>query len=221
MSDFIFEIDEEASASASTGAGGKFGTLDTGIYDAVITSASLGKTKAGNNVMDLSIKCDDGHELTIYQAFVMDKKWASGADNFGYNTWQAFITTTQMKGMTKFQKPLLKEDGTPVMKNGQPVVLNAIKELEGAKIKLALVKVLDYHKNEVQETNEVFATFNADGASSKEILSGSQAGQVLEKLAPRLADKHEKAYKAFIANGGETEDNGVDDSSVATEDLGL
>ena len=219
MSDFVFVIDEEASASASTGGGSKFGTMETGVYDVTIGTASISKTKNGNNVMDLSIKTDDGHETTIYQAFMMDAKWSSGADNYGYATWQAFITTTQMKGMSVFQKPLVKEDGTAISKNGQPIVLSAIKELEGKKVKLAIVKVFDMNKGEPTEGNEVFASFTTDGASSKEVLSGSASGVVLEKLSTRLSDKKTKTYKAWEADAGD--ELPADLPEAGTEDLGL
>jgi len=221
MSDFVFVLDEAEALKASTGAGGKFGTLETDMYDVTITTATLGKTKGGNNVLDLSIVTEDGHETTIYQAFALDPKWTSGAENFGYKTWQAFIVATGIKGMTTFQKPLLKEDGSAVIKNGSPIVLNAVKELEGAKVTLAIVKALDYHKGEVTEDNEVFASFRtSDKASSKEILTGTGIGGTYEKMKGILSDKHEKAYKAYKADGGS--DVSVDaEAESAVEDLGL
>jgi len=218
MTDFVFEIDEEASASASTGGGSKFGTLETGMYDVTITTASLGKTKGGNNKIDLSIVTADGHETTIYQAFVPDKKWSTGSENFGYKTWQAFITASGMTGLTTFQKPLLKEDGSPVMKNGAPIVLNAIKELEGKQVTLAIVKKLDFHNGEEKAENEIFASFSFPAhASSKEILGKTEAGLTYNKMKDVLADRMTKEYKAYKADAPEAGTA----PEAEDEDLGL
>ena len=221
--EFVFELDEEVAGTAGNG-GGAFGPLETGFYDCEIVTASLGKTENGNNTLDVSIKTDTGHELTIYQAFVMDKVWASGKENFGYKDWQAFAVVTGIKGVTSFDKPLLKDDGAPVLKNGKPVILKAVKELEGVKVKLALVKVLDFYKNEVTTDNAIFASYTPAGANAKEKLAGDDSRTALEKLTPRLADKQEKRYKAYIANGGSTEGTLPEEENTpeaSAKDLGL
>lgn len=216
--DFVFNLDTEIASTASNG-GNTFGTLDSGVYDVEIVTATLGKTDKGNNKLDLAIKCANGHTTTIYQAFVLDQKWVSGADNFGYKDWMAFAVVAGLTSVTTFQKPLLKDDGTPVLKNGVPVVLNAVKELEGKKLKLAIVKSLDAYKNEVTERNEIFASFTPAGLNANE-KTNSLPASALEKLAPRLADKKSKAYKAFMADGGIT-DSSEPEVSASAEDLGL
>ena len=215
--DFVFNLDTEIASTASNG-GNTFGTLDSGVYDVEIVTATLGKTDKGNNKLDLAIKCANGHTTTIYQAFVLDQKWASGSDNFGYKDWMAFAVVAGLTSVTTFQKPLLKND-TPVLKNGTPVVLNAVKELEGKKLKLAIVKSLDAYNNEVTEKNEVFASFTPAGLNANE-KTNSLPASALEKLTPRLADKKSKAYKAFMADGGAT-DSSEPEVSASAEDLGL
>ena len=216
--DFVFNLDTKIASTASNG-GNTFGTLDSGVYDVEIITATLGKTDKGNNKLDLAIKCANGHTTTIYQAFVLVQKWASGADNFGYKDWMAFAVVAGLTSVTTFQKPLLKDDDTPVLKNVVPVVLNAVKELEGKKLKLAIVKSLDVYNNEVTEKNEVFASFTPAGLNANE-KTNSLPASALEKLTPRLADKKSKNYKAFIADGGIT-DSSEPEVSASAEDLGL
>jgi hypothetical protein len=218
MEDFVFNLDTEVASTAGNG-GNTFGTLDSGVYDVEIVTATLGKTKSKNNKLDLAIKCADGHTTTIYQAFVLDEKWATGSENFGYKDWMAFAVVSGLKSVTPFKKPLLKDDGTPVLKDGVPVVLNAVKELEGKKLKLAIVKSLDVYNGEIKESNEVFASFTEAGLNANEKTNGLEP-VALEKLASRIADKKSKAYKKFIADGGSSDDSDTEEE-IDDTDLGL
>jgi len=222
--DFVFNLDTEV-ASTAGGSGGSFGTMETGVYDVTIVTATLGKTKSKNNCIDLSLVTADGHEKTIYQAFILDEKWATGSVNHGYKDWMAFAVVMGLKGITTFNKPLVKEDGSPVMKNGQPVVLNAVKELDGKKCKLAIVKELDFYKGEVTEDNIVFASFTEAGLNANEKIN-SLDPEALGKLDGRLSDKKTKRLKAHIANGGSAEVSGdtnedKQEPEVDDSDLGL
>ena len=203
MEDFVFVLDEEVAVTAG-GGGSTFGTLDTGVYDFTVVTATAGKTRSGNNKLDLALVTADGHELQIWQAFVMDQKWKTGSENFGYADWQAFASVTGMKSFTTFQKPLLKEDGSPVQKNGADIILNAVKELEGVKVKLAIQKEFDVYNNEVSEDNVIFASFTPAGANASEKINGDTTCTALGKLDGRLNDKKTKRFKAFEANGGTT-----------------
>lgn len=216
MEDFVFELDTDSAKTAGHG-GNSFGVLDTGIYDVTITTATLGKTKSGNNKVDLSIVTDENHETTIYQAFVLDKKWASGKDNFGYKDWQAFAVVSGMKSLTPYKKPLLKEDGSPVLKNEAQVILNAIKELDGVKIKLAIRKELDIYNGGLSEKNTVFASYTSAGASASEKLNNDDSATELNKLDGRLNDRKTNRYKAWEADGGAELSNNTDTGSVAND----
>ncbi|NOQ31132.1 MAG: hypothetical protein GQ570_08430 [Helicobacteraceae bacterium] len=219
MNDFVFNLDTEVASTAGNG-GGSFGTMETGIYDIVIDHAVLSKTKSGNNKLDLSFTTTDGHNTTIYQAFMMDEKWTTGSDNFGYKDWQAFAVVAGLSSFTTFQKQLLKDDGTPVLKNGTPIVLTAVKELEAKKLKLAIVKSLDAYQGEVTEKNEIFASFTEAGLNANE-KTNSLESTALGKLDGRLSDKKSKKYKAFIADGGSTEEVAEAEEATTDEDLGL
>lgn len=191
MSDFVFELDtEEALASESKGGG----ALDTGVYDVVITSASLSKTKGGNNVVDLSFKTGNGQTGLIYMAFCTDKKWASGSENFGYGLWQQFVSVTGMKtGETAPFTPK-KEDGSNLQKDGKDVVLTVFKEVHNLPMKLAIKKVLDIYNGDVKESNEIHSCYNKDGQTLSEMIANKPAEKI-EKVASRLTDKETKAYK--------------------------
>ena len=226
--DFQFNLDAELASTVGNG-GTAFGVLETGFYDIKVVHATLGKTKGQNNKLDISFIVVDAkgnkvHEHTIYQAFVLDEKWSTGSENFGYKDWMAFAVVAGIKSVTTFQKPLLKEDGTPVQKDGKDVILNAVKELEGAQLKLAIVKKLGYHEGKVTEDNEIFATFTPAGLNANE-KTNSLDPVALEKLESRLSDKKTKEYKAFIANGGVVDAGGETPSADApaptAESLGI
>jgi len=197
MSDFVFELDtDEALASENTGGG----ALDTGIYDVVITSASLSKTKGGNNVVDLSFKTDKGETGLIYMAFCTDKRWnptaknPQGSENFNYGLWQQFVSVTGMKtGETAPYTPKDK-DGKNIQKDGKDVVLTVFKEVHNLPMKLAIKKVYDAYNGEEKESNEIHSCYNKDGKALSEII-GNLPAEKIEKVAERLKDKKTQAYK--------------------------
>jgi len=174
---------------------GGFGLIDTGVYkNATIVRAVLGKTKKGNNKLDVTVKTEDGHELTIYQAYVLDTKWASGADNkYGYEAWLRFAKVTGIKSLATFQDSIKKSDGTQVMKDEQPLILTCLKDCHGAKCDVAIQKVFGYYNGEVTEKNEIYDVYACGSEKS-------------DKVAERLKDKEDKDYKAYKAGGGSTEE---------------
>lgn len=186
---------------------GGFGLLETGVYkDCTVIRGVHSKTKAGNNMIDLTIKTNTGHEQTIYGAFCMDAKWASGADNkYGYASFLRFAKACGMKSADTFQEPLLDREGKQVMKKGTttPVVFTSFKDLKDKKVDFGIQKVLDIYDGKVQESNEIYDTFACGSESS-------------DKLATRIKDKHTKAYKEFMADGGD-----VADSSEPAEEIDL
>lgn len=190
--DLIFNLEEVELAKESQVS--SFGVLPTGMYkNATIVRAVANKTKGGNNIIDLTLKTEDGKETTIYQAFELDQKWASGKLNeFGYPRWLRFAKACGMKSASTFKDALVKEDGTPIFKKGtqEQIVLTCYKELHGKKVDLGIQKVLDVYNGTVKESNEVYDSFACGSATS-------------DKLAEKLTKtKETKEYKAFIANGG-------------------
>lgn len=184
---------------------GGFGLLESGVYkDCTIVRGVHSKTKAGNNQIDLTVRTNTGHETTIWGAFTMDDKWANGSDNkYGYASFLRFAKASGMKSVDTFQEALLDRDGKPVLKKGTttPVVFTSFKDLKDKKVDLGIQKVLDIYQGNVQETNEIYDTFACGSESS-------------DKLATRIKDKHTKAYKEFMADGGDVSEEESSDVEI-------
>lgn len=203
--DLVFNLTEVQEAPEAVAGG--FGLLESGMYkDCTIVRGVHSKTKGGNNQIDLTVRTATGHETTIWGAFTMDAKWANGSDNkYGYASFLRFAKASGMKGIDTFQEALVDRDGKPVFKKGTttPVVFTSFKDLKDKKVDLGIQKVLDIYNSEVKETNEVYDTFACGSESS-------------DKLATRISDKKTKAYKEFMADGGEAE---VDSAPAEEIDL--
>lgn len=207
--DLIFNFEEVESAQEAKVS--SFGVLPTGMYkNATVVRAVANKTKGGNNIIDLTIKTETGAETTIYQAFELDQKWANGSANeFGYPRWLRFAKACGMKSAQTFQDALVKEDGTPICKKGtqEQIVLTCYKELHGKKVDIGIQKVLDVYNGNVKESNEVYDSFKCGSETSDKL------GEKLTKT------KETKAYKAFIANGGNPNDSYKDMSIESSPEL--
>jgi hypothetical protein len=191
--ELVFNLTEVQEAPEAVAGG--FGLLESGVYkDCTIVRGVHSKTKGGNNQIDLTVRTNTGHETTIWGAFTMDAKWANGSDNkYGYASFLRFAKATGMNNVETFQEPLLDRDGKQVnRKDGTPVVFTSFKALQNKKCDLGIVKVLDVYNGVLKETNEVYDTFACGSESS-------------DKLATRIADKKTRAYKEFMADGGEPE----------------
>jgi len=192
MSELTFSFDEDLVEEAEA-TGGSFGTVETGIFKGVtINFASLGKTANGNNTVALDITTADGHDLTIWSAFMtIDKTWSSGSENFGYKDWQAFMVACGAKTITPTPFALKKDDGTLIKD------LSVIKELHGVKCSLAIQKrfTTDKHGDEKID-NIIHSSYNAKGQTYLEA-KGNQPAEKIEKVATRLKDKITKEWKAL------------------------
>jgi len=204
--ELVFNLTEVQEAQEAVAGG--FGILESGMYkNCTIVRGVHSKTKGGNNALDITVKTETGHETTIYQAFVMDAKWANGSDNkYGYAAFLRFAKACGMNSAETFQEALLDRDGKQVLRKDQtPVIFTSFKALQNKKCDLGIVKALDVYKGEVKETNEVYDTFACGSESS-------------DKLGSRLKDKATTAYKEFMANGGESE---AEDTSAPVEEIDL
>ena len=186
-----------------------FGLIDTGVYKgSTLVRGVLGKTKAGNNKIDLTIKTADGHELTIYQAYVIDTKWASGSDNkYGYEAWLRFAKVVGIKSMATYQEALVDDEGKAICKKNTttPIVFNSVKDIQGKVCDVAIQKVFGYYNNAVTEDNEVYDVYAVGSERS-------------DKVAKRLKDKEDKDFKAFKAGGGEIPAKGEDETTTEPEE---
>lgn len=207
--DLVFNLEEVQSVEEAKAGG--FGVLDSGMYkNCTIVRGVLGKTENGNNIIDISVKTETGHEHTIYQAFCLDTKWVSGADNkYGYAKWLRFAKACKLSGLNTFQEPLLDNEGKQIMKKGtqEPVIFTSVKGLQGAVVDLGIQKVLDVYKGEETEENEIYDTFAVGSESS-------------DKLGDRIKDRKTKGHKAFFADGGDVA-VGTDPSAPAPAIEGL
>lgn len=188
MINFVFEEDlvEEAEASQ----GGTFGVLDTGVYDVTINFASLDKTEKGNNTLTLDITTDTGHNTKLWRVFgTIDKTWASGKENYGYKDFQAFAFATGLKSITPVDFDLKKDNGELVKK------LSVVKELHGAKCKLAIQKQFRSYNGKDIEENIIHSSYNTKGQTYLEFKNGQEAAKI-KKVAERLTDKKDKSYQA-------------------------
>lgn len=188
--DIVFNLEEVENAVEKQEA--SFGLLETGVYkNATVVRGVLGKTKKGNNKIDLTVKTAEGHEQTIYQAFVIDTKWASGAENkWGYEAWLRFARVCGVKSLDTFQEKITKNDGTPAKtKDGQDLVLTSVKDLKDKVVDIAIQKVFGYYNGQTTEKNEVYDAYAVGSAKS-------------DKVAKRLKDKEDSDYKAFLKAGG-------------------
>ena len=201
--ELVFNFSEVQEAPEAVAGG--FGLLESGMYkDCTIVRGVYSKTKGGNNQIDLTIRTETGHETTIWGAFTMDAKWANGSDNkYGYASFLRFAKASGMKSVDTFLEALLDRDGKQVLKKGTktPVVFASFKDLKDKKVDLGIQKVLDVYKGEVKETNEVYDTFACGSESS-------------DKLATRISDKKTRAYKEFMADGGEVEVDSTTDEEI-------
>lgn len=187
MADFVFKLEEEAALEANVG-GGSFGVLDTGIYDVTISHAAIDKTKNGNNVVNIAIKTDTGHETTIW-GMCIDPTWASGAENYDYKKWQSLAALAGMR--TGETVPFTLE-----LSNGQTKQLVVFKELHGFKCKLAIQKKLDVYNGDVRESNVIYEFYGADGKTYAEKAANKDANRI-GKVESRLSDYETKPYKAL------------------------
>ena len=194
---FTFEEDTVEEAEAT---GGSFGILPTGLYEVTINFASLDKTAKGNNTLALDVTTADGHQTTIWSAFgTLDKMWASGAENFAYKDFQAFMASLGIKTITPTPFTLKKDDGTVIKE------LSVVKEMHGKKCVLAIQKELDIYNGEVKERNLIHSSYNAKGQTYLEA-KGNLPAEKKDKVAARLADKESKAYKAQGTKAVEVEE---------------
>ena len=205
---YEFKLDE-AAASEVVG-GGAFGTLDTGIYGVTINHASLDKDNFKNDVVNISITTDSGHETTIWGLGIGEKN-ENGSENFDYKKWQSLAKLGGMKTGETAPFKITKEDGALI----KEVVV--FKELMGKKLKMAIQKVFwaskDFSKD--GENNEIYAVYSEDGRNVAEMNANGSAENI-EKVGARLKDKETKSYKAMIAKGGSkpAQANDIDEDEV-------
>ena len=195
---FSVKFDDTAASAEQTG----FVQLDSGVYDAVIETASLTKASTGTMGIDWSFTINGAKQLVYGMWF----QKADGTTLFSYNILQALMGLLGVKEITTYSK-------TIDVKNGQKIV-EAIKEFDGKPVKVALQKVHDWYNGEESIKYEIKAFLDAEtGQSFTEKKAGKEATQIDYYL--KLKDKETEEYKKAMID----EDSEVEVTEVATKKL--
>jgi len=189
-----FTFDETAALAAGGESTGSK-VLDTGVYDAVIETASKTIASTGTEGIDWSINIDGAkYPNKIYGMWV---KKANGDKIFNMDIVQGLMGIIGAKQLTEYQKEIEVKDGKKTV--------TAYKELDGVPVKIAIQKILDVYNGEVREKNEIKAFFNEEGKTYAEAVRGSDAKQI-KYYKEKLQDKETPEYKKFMADADPVEE---------------
>ena len=185
--EFKFNVNADIAKSMEKG-------VDTGIHKVKILKGYLGKTKGGNNILDLEFETMGGAKSSIFNICI-DEKWTSGSENFDFAGWNELALCAGMKtGET--------HETTRKDKNGKDVSAIAFKELEGKIVNIAIYFEVDVYNNAETRKRKLSRVFFENGLSIAEKEAGKTEGKTMQKLDDRLADYYTKAHKEWQTNGG-------------------
>ena len=185
--EFKFNVNADIAKSMEKG-------VDTGIHKVKILKGYLGKTKAGNNILDLEFETMGGAKSSIFNICI-DEKWTSGSENFDFAGWNELALCA---GMTTGETYETKRKG----KDGKDVSAIAFKELEGKIVNIAIYFEVDVYNNAETRKRKLSRVFFENGLSIAEKEAGKTEGKTMQKLDDRLADYYTKAHKEWQTNGG-------------------
>lgn len=185
--EFKFNVNADIAKSMEKG-------VDTGIHKVKILKGYLGKTKGGNNILDLEFETMGGAKSSIFNICI-DEKWTSGSENFDFAGWNELALCAGMKTGETYET-------TRKDKNGKDVSAIAFKELEGKIVNLAIYFEVDVYNNAETRKRKLSRVFFENGLSIAEKEAGKTEGKTMQKLDDRLADYYTKAHKEWQTNGG-------------------
>ena len=185
--EFKFNVNADIAKSMEKG-------VDTGIHKVKILKGYLGKTKGGNNILDLEFETMGGAKSSIFNICI-DEKWTSGSENFDFAGWNELALCAGMKTGETYET-------TRKDKNGKDVSAIAFKELEGKIVNLAIYFEIDVYNNAETRKRKLSRVFFENGLSIAEKEAGKTEGKTMQKLDDRLADYYTKAHKEWQTNGG-------------------
>lgn len=185
--EFKFNVNADIAKSMEKG-------VDTGIHKVKILKGFLGKTKGGNNILDLEFETMGGAKSSIFNICI-DEKWTSGSENFDFAGWNELALCAGMKTGETYET-------TRKDKNGKDVNAIAFKELEGKIVNLAIYFEVDVYNNAETRKRKLSRVFFENGLSIAEKEAGKTEGKTMQKLDDRLADYYTKAHKEWQTNGG-------------------
>ena len=185
--EFKFNVNADIAKSMEKG-------VDTGIHKVKILKGYLGKTKGGNNILDLEFETMGGAKSSIFNICI-DEKWTSGSENFDFAGWNELALCAGMKTGETYET-------TRKDKNGKDEQAIAFKELEGKIVNLAIYFEVDVYNNAETRKRKLSRVFFENGLSIAEKEAGKTEGKTMQKLDDRLADYYTKAHKEWQTNGG-------------------
>ena len=185
--EFKFNVNADIAKSMEKG-------VDTGIHKVKILKGYLGKTKGGNNILDLEFETMGGAKSSIFNICI-DEKWTSGSENFDFAGWNELALCAGMKTGETYET-------TRKDKNGKDVSAIAFKELEGKIFNIAIYFEVDVYNNAETRKRKLSRVFFENGLSIAEKEAGKTEGKTMQKLDDRLADYYTKAHKEWQTNGG-------------------
>ena len=185
--EFKFNVNADIAKSMEKG-------VDTGIHKVKILKGYLGKTKGGNNILDLEFETMGGAKSSIFNICI-DEKWTSGSENFDFAGWNELALCAGMKTGETYE-------ATRKDKNGKDVSAIAFKELEGKIVNIAIYFEVDVYNNAETRKRKLSRVFFENGLSIAEKEAGKTEGKTMQKLDDRLADYYTKAHKEWQTNGG-------------------
>ena len=185
--EFKFNVNADIAKSMEKG-------VDTGIHKVKILKGYLGKTKGGNNILDLEFETMGGAKSSIFNICI-DEKWTSGSENFDFAGWNELALCARMKTGETYET-------TRKGKDGKDVSAIAFKELEGKIVNLAIYFEVDVYNNAETRKRKLSRVFFENGLSIAEKEAGKTEGKTMQKLDDRLADYYTKAHKEWQTNGG-------------------
>ena len=185
--EFKFNVNADIAKSMEKG-------VDTGIHKVKILKGFLGKTKGGNNILDLEFETMGGAKSSIFNICI-DEKWTSGSENFDFAGWNELALCAGMKTGETYET-------TRKDKNGKDISAIAFKELEGKIVNLAIYFEVDVYNNAETRKRKLSRVFFENGLSIAEKEAGKTEGKTMQKLDDRLADYYTKAHKEWQTNGG-------------------
>ena len=185
--EFKFNVNADIAKSMEKG-------VDTGIHKVKILKGFLGKTKGGNNILDLEFETMGGAKSSIFNICI-DEKWTSGSENFDFAGWNELALCAGMKTGETYET-------TRKDKDGKDVSAIAFKELEGKIVNLAIYFEVDVYNNAETRKRKLSRVFFENGLSIAEKEAGKTEGKTMQKLDDRLADYYTKAHKEWQTNGG-------------------
>lgn len=198
--EFNFNVSTESALKAERG-------LSTGVHKCIIQKAYLESSKSGNNMLTLELKGALGGTAKVF-GMCVDEKWASGAVNYDYATWNEIALSAGMKTGERYELTIKnhKDEDVKVM---------AFKELENKTIHLGLYTEFDVYNGKEKNSRKIARAFDANGLTVAEKQAGLTEGKTIKALEKSISDYYTKAHKEFTP-GATTEDSHTE-SAAATE----